>query len=64
MPHAQIERLLDIYDVAKALNVHKNTVYKWSRLGILPSIRLPGDIVRWDLKDIEKFKAQRSLGKL
>jgi excisionase family DNA binding protein len=62
VPNKKTERLLDVYEVVKLLNVHKNTVYKWSRLGLLPSIRMPGDIVRWDPKDIEKFKQQRRKG--
>jgi excisionase family DNA binding protein len=56
--------LLDVYDVAKQLNVAKDTVYRWSRRGVLPSVRMPGNVVRWRPKDIEKFMAERVMGKL
>jgi excisionase family DNA binding protein len=55
---------LDVNDAAKHFKVAKDTVYRWSRLGILPSVRMPGGIVRWDPEDIEKFKQQRTWGKL
>jgi len=64
MPYVQTERLLDVYQVAELLSVAKDTVYRWSRLGYLPSIRMPGGVVRWEPGDIEKFKQKRSLGKL
>ena len=64
MPYQQTERLLDVHEVAEWLNVNKDTVYRWSRLGYLPSIRMPGGVVRWAPSHIEKFKNQRSLGKL
>jgi excisionase family DNA binding protein len=63
MDFAQIESLLDVYEVARRLNVCKDTVYRWSRRGVLPSIRLPGETIRWDPKDIDKFQKRLTIGK-
>lgn len=64
MSRVSFQRLLEVNEVADLLNVTKRTVWRWSRLGFLPSIRMPGDIIRWDPDDINKFKTARSIGKL
>jgi excisionase family DNA binding protein len=64
MSGVSFQRLLEVNEVAELLNVTKRTVWRWSRLGLLPSIRMPGDIIRWDPEDINKFKTARVVGKL
>lgn len=64
MSRVSFQRLLEVNEVAELLNVTKRTVWRWSRLGFLPSIRMPGDIIRWDPEDINKFKNARVVGKL
>jgi len=63
MPDALAPSLLDIHEASRFLSLHAQTVYKWSRLGILPAIRL-GGTWRWDPRDLEKFKRDRITGKL
>jgi len=64
MSGVSFQRLLEVNEVAELLSVTKRTIWKWSRLGILPSIRMPGDIIRWDPEEINKFKTSRTIGKL
>jgi excisionase family DNA binding protein len=63
MSRVSFASLLKVEQVAELLNVSKRTIWRWSRLGILPSVRMPGDVVRWDPDDINSFKQSRSIGK-
>lgn len=67
MPKMSVENLddlLDVHAVAKRLRVVKDTVYRWSRKGLLPAIHLPGPTLRWDPNDVDKLLKQLTSGKL
>ena len=55
-PAERTDIMLTPGDVARILNVHINTVRRWSNLGILPSFRigLRGDR-RFLKEDVDKF---------
>ena len=57
--HNDIDGMLTINDVARLLNVHINTVRRWSNQGALKSYRIGsrGDR-RFRREDIESFLAQ------
>lgn len=54
-------RILDIQQVSKRFGVHHSTVYRWVTLGILPAIRVNGEIFlkERDLRNFERPKAGR-----
>ena len=48
--------LLTVQDVSRILNVHENTVRRWSNQGVLKSIRLgPRGDRRYKLQDITDY---------
>ena len=48
--------LLTVQDVSRILNVHENTVRRWSNQGVLKSIRLgPRGDRRYKLQDIAEY---------
>lgn len=51
------EPLLTAEDVAKRLNVHTETVRRWTRDGKLPAVRLPNRAVRFRSEDVEALLA-------
>ena len=52
----ELDILLKPSEAAKWLNVHINTVRRWSRLGVLPSLRIgPRNDRRFRSRDIEMF---------
>ena len=54
--HRELDILLKPSEAAKWLNVHINTVRRWSRLGVLPSLRIgPRNDRRFRSRDIEMF---------
>ena len=57
--HSDIDGMLTINEVARLLNVHINTVRRWSNQGALKSYRIGsrGDR-RFRQEDIESFLAQ------
>ncbi len=55
MPH----RLLTVEQVAEILNVKRNTVYRWIRSGILPSIKI-GALRRIKEDALEEFITSES----
>ena len=61
--HNDIDGMLTINEVARLLNVHINTVRRWSNQGALKSYRIGsrGDR-RFRQEDIENFLAQGNKG--
>ena len=59
--HEEMEPMLTVSDVAHLLNVHINTVRRWSNQGILKSYRIGsrGDR-RFQQEDITRFLLQES----
>ena len=55
----QHSRMLTIRDVAEMLNVHVNSIRRWSNMGLLPVYRIGcrGDR-RFRLEDINQFIAR------
>lgn len=49
----QTKRLMTADQVAEMLQVSKYTVWRWSRDGTIPSIRLPSGCLRFDPSIIE-----------
>ena len=48
--------LLTVHDVSRVLNVHENTVRRWSNQGVLKSLRLgPRGDRRYKLQDIADY---------
>ena len=60
MVNSEISPMLTTSDVARLLNVHINTVRRWSNRGILKTYRIGsrGDR-RFDHKDVEQFLSQK-----
>ena len=46
------ERLLSVRDVAELVGCHKNTIWNWSRIGIIPKPLAFGNLTRWKLSEI------------
>ncbi len=61
VPNKEIDSMLTISNVAHLLNVHINTVRRWSNQGILKAYRIGsrGDR-RFQQKDINSFLSQKS----
>ncbi|MFO8143793.1 MAG: helix-turn-helix domain-containing protein [Dehalococcoidales bacterium] len=62
MASNNIENMLTTSDVAQLLNVHINTVRRWSNQGILKNYRIGsrGDR-RFSKKDLEEFLVEKSV---
>lgn len=54
-------RLLKVMEAAARLAVSRAMCYRWVKLGLLPSIQMPG-CVRVDEDDVEAFIASRKVG--
>ena len=55
-PAERTDTMLTPGDVARILNVHINTVRRWSNLGILPSFRIgPRGDRRFLKEEVDKF---------
>ncbi|MDD5591012.1 MAG: helix-turn-helix domain-containing protein [Dehalococcoidales bacterium] len=61
MTDRKINPMLTTSDVARLLNVHINTVRRWSNQGIIKTYRIGsrGDR-RFDRKDIEQFLRRKT----
>ena len=47
-------------DLAARYNIHRKTVWRWTREGRLPKPkRLAPGTVRWDIAEIERFDRER-----
>ena len=59
--HKEIDSMLTVSDVARILNIHINTVRRWSNQEILKSYRIGsrGDR-RFQQEDIARFLSQKS----
>ena len=53
-------QLLRPDEVAKALNITVDSVYKWCARGLLPHYRLE-KCIRFKLEDVQEFLAQRRI---
>jgi excisionase family DNA binding protein len=53
-------RLLTAREVAEQLGVTPATVLRWTRLGHLPAIRLPGGAVRYDGDEVGAWLRARA----
>ena len=53
-------RLVTAAEVAEFLSVHADTVYRWTREGLLPCRRLGGRSVRYDLDAVEHALLQQA----
>jgi len=50
--------MLTLYDVAKELNLHYNTIYKYIRSGELKAIKFKR-VYRVEERELEKFKKRK-----
>ena len=50
-----IPRLLRPSEVAKILSLHPSSIYRLARRGVLPSVLIPPDSVRFRPQDVEHF---------
>lgn len=50
-----IPRLLRPAEVAEILQVHRSSVYRLHRRGLLPAVTIPPDTVRFRVEDLERF---------
>lgn len=58
-PHAQelsLPELLTRSQAAKFLGVHDDTIYRWSRKGLLNPVKLPSGISRYRLAELKAIK--------
>ena len=53
-----MEKLLNIKEASKLLNVNEATLRVWEKKGFIKSIRTPGNHRRYDMRDIEEFLNQ------
>ena len=56
---AKDQELLDAETLAQILDVSKLTVYRWARLGQVPFVKFGPKIIRFRLRDFEKFSDGR-----
>jgi excisionase family DNA binding protein len=56
-PHPE---LLSRSEAARFLGVHDDTIYRWSRKGLLNPVKLPSGISRYRLADLEAIKNGQS----
>lgn len=54
------ERLLTCDEIAKVLSVKKATIRKWTRLAMIPALRLNERTVRFDRSEVLSFFKNRS----
>ena len=50
-----MEVILTVKQVAKRLQVHIVTIYKWISQGLIPAQRLPGGWLRIEAKELDKL---------
>lgn len=50
-------RLVGIEAAARMLGVHANTLRRWADEGIVPHIRLPSGYRRFEVEELETFRA-------
>lgn len=49
-------------DLAKRYSVSRNTIWRWSKEGRLPSpVRIGPSVTRWRLDDVEKFERDQGM---
>lgn len=54
-----LDRCLNVRQVAQRLGVHENTVRNWEQRGLLKAVRLPGSgFRRFDPSQIERLQAE------
>ena len=56
---AIVRRLLNVGETALYLGVKVDTVYKWSRMGVLSKVKL-GGALRFDVNVLDQFIEQHS----
>jgi len=56
--------LLDADQVAKMFRVKPVTIYAWARRGILPCVRLHGNVVRFDAAEVAAWVESRKLSRV
>ena len=54
-----VRRLLNVGETASYLGVEVDTVYKWSRMGVLSKVKL-GGALRFDVNVLDRFIEQHS----
>ena len=54
-----VRRLLNVGETALYLGVKVDTVYKWSRMGVLSKVKL-GGALRFDVNVLDRFIEQHS----
>ena len=54
-----VRRLLNVREAAQYLGLEVDTVYKWSRLGVLSKVKL-GGALRFDVNVLDQFIEQHS----
>lgn len=55
-----VRRLLNVGETALYLGVKVDTVYKWSRMGVLSKVKL-GGALRFDVNVLDQFIEQHSI---
>ena len=59
--NTEIKPMLTVTDVAQLINVHRNTVRRWSNQGILRTYRVgPRGVRRFRIEDISDFLQQNN----
>ena len=49
-----MDHLLTAEKLAQHLSIRPDTIRVWTRDGIIPSIRITGKVIRYDLRDVER----------
>jgi excisionase family DNA binding protein len=61
-PPEPAPELLTRSEAARLLGVHDDTIYRWSRRGLLNPVKLPSGISRYRRVELEAIKAGQSRG--
>ena len=54
-----VERPLTVRELAARYGVHEATIRRWAARGVLPVLRLPGDVLRFEPDAVREFEAAR-----
>jgi excisionase family DNA binding protein len=57
----QYPKYVNAYELADFLRVRAATVRRWAQDGTIPSLRLAGRLLRFDLEEVERTLRDRAL---
>lgn len=55
------DRLLDTYELANKIGVHRNTVRNWRNSGLIPYIKPTPNVIRYRWADVEEALNRHSV---